>query len=155
MEISSLTSHFGYHLRQQRESNFLSIEEVANHLRLNKSMIVDLENGNFHKIRMPYLKGYLKAYAKLLSIPDLIISEYIELPVQQYEIKDHNWQIFITQKQVSASNKFIQSITYSIISVLLVLVALWWKSDNLLNFNIGNNDSSASQMTGGHSRQHE
>jgi cytoskeleton protein RodZ len=132
--------HLGHHLRRQRESNLLSIEDVADHLRLHKNMIIDLENGNFHKIPMPYLKGYLKAYAKFLSIPDILVSQYIEIVVHPNEIKNRSCQIFIRQKQVSASDKPIQWITYSIISILVILVALWWKSDNLLNLNLSNND---------------
>lgn len=139
MERLQSYHYIGDQLRQRREEQCLTLDEVANHLRLKKELIEAIEKGNCEKIQPTYLIGYLRSYAKLLAMTDAEIFQALNFSHKNESMK--GWKIFHTQKQVSASDKVIQWITLSIISVLILLVTLWWKSDNSLNINLSAQDT--------------
>jgi cytoskeleton protein RodZ len=115
---------FGNQLRKKREEKRLTLDDVAGELRLKKELINDIENDNYDKIQPAYLKGYLRSYAKMLAIP-----YHDRTPSSEFIDKDRvtpSCRFFYCQKQVSAGDTFIQWITYSIISILLLLVIQWW-----------------------------
>ena len=59
----------GNMLRSQREKLNLSIKEISSELRLEESIIRDIEKANFNKFNSYlFLKGYLKNYADFLEI---------------------------------------------------------------------------------------
>ncbi len=129
----------GNHLKKIREQKLLSLDDVASQLYLKKALIDDIENGNFEKIRPTYLKGYLRLYAKLLSVSEIDIVQTMHFAAEN-AVDNKSWKPFYSHKQVKASDKFIQWITYSIISILVVLVTLWWKSDNSLSIKLTDNN---------------
>lgn len=134
MEETPKPLSLGELLRFKREENNLSLAEVARILRIKEEIIRQIEKDEKPTIPTTYLKGYLRAYAKLLMLPEF------ENHLQNLKMSDerncmNGWKVFASHKQVSANHKFIQWITFCIISGLLLLVTLWWKCDNLLNFN--------------------
>lgn len=69
----------GETLRQARESNGWSLEDVALKLNLTTSSLGNLENGAFDKLPgHTFARGYIRAYAKLLGIDQAIL-------VQQFD----------------------------------------------------------------------
>ncbi|GGL62927.1 Cro/Cl family transcriptional regulator [Pseudomonas brenneri] len=69
----------GETLRQARESNGWSLEEVALKLNLTSSSLGNLENGAFDKLPgHTFARGYIRAYAKLLGTDQAIL-------VQQFD----------------------------------------------------------------------
>ncbi|AIG05008.1 putative DNA-binding protein [Pseudomonas fluorescens] len=69
----------GETLRQARESNGWSLEEVALKLNLTPSSLGNLENGAFDKLPgHTFARGYIRAYAKLLGTDQAIL-------VQQFD----------------------------------------------------------------------
>jgi transcriptional regulator with XRE-family HTH domain len=119
----------GARLREARKAKLLSIEDVAERLHLKKEWIRDIESDNYSNVpsSLIYLKGYLRSYARLVAISDLDMTLLDNLAMNGHSTQS-TW---INKKQVTASDKFIQWITYSIVLMLLSLVVLWWKSDNL------------------------
>jgi cytoskeletal protein RodZ len=127
----------GDQLRQQREAQSLTVNEVANVLCLNKQLITDLEEGNCNHIPATYYKGYIRAYAKLLAF-----SNWQELNVTAgYPETTVTLRKHVTKKQISAGDHLVQWITFSIITLLVLLVVLWWRSDKLLYENLSSNDA--------------
>ncbi|NMZ04389.1 helix-turn-helix domain-containing protein [Pseudomonas proteolytica] len=69
----------GETLRQARESNGWSLEEVALKLNLTTTSLGNLENGAFDKLPgHTFARGYIRAYAKLLGTDQVIL-------VQQFD----------------------------------------------------------------------
>ena len=68
----------GNHLRIRREELGLSTENIANKLNLDPKLIELLEEDNYERFQVEtYLKGYLRAYAKILDLDgDKIIALY-------------------------------------------------------------------------------
>jgi cytoskeleton protein RodZ len=65
-------------LRKKRENIGLSIDHIANQLNLDSKLIELLEKNDYEKFDIEtYLKGYLRAYAKVLDLDgDIIINLY-------------------------------------------------------------------------------
>lgn len=68
----------GRRLREQREQNQLSREEVGHHLRLDVQLIKALEEDDYARLpSAAYICGYLRSYARLLKLPeDEIVKSY-------------------------------------------------------------------------------
>ncbi len=59
----------GARLRAAREANSMSVEEVAQALHLDKSLVIALENGDREHLPEPvFVKGYIRHYAHLVGI---------------------------------------------------------------------------------------
>lgn len=57
-------------LRTEREKKNYSIEDVAEHLKINPRYIRALENGDFESLpHLAYVKGFIRSYANFLGIP--------------------------------------------------------------------------------------
>lgn len=141
MDHGFIDQFVGSQLKKLREDKQLTIEYVADYLRLNKNYIEDIENNNFTCLPHTYLKGYIRSYAKLLAIPERDIDVYLMNASKKNCIK--GWKIFSDDKQVSASNRYIQWLTFVIFSTLIILVTMWWKSDN--SYTVAVDDQSLEQ----------
>jgi cytoskeleton protein RodZ len=62
----------GARLRTAREERGLSIEEVADRLRLNEALVLAMEEDRFGLLGAPvFARGHLKNYAALVGAPEL------------------------------------------------------------------------------------
>jgi cytoskeleton protein RodZ len=118
-------------LAETRIARGMSRQDMADRLFLRIDYIDNIDEGEFEKIKKPvFLKGYLRAYARELGLSgDEIIATYeAELPVTADEtssIKD------VTERQVGTSQfagPVARTGTYSLIGIVLLLVAIWWLS---------------------------
>lgn len=120
---------FGSMLRQAREKQHISIEEVAERLYLDPGMVEAIETENHKRLPEPiFVQGYLRNYTKLLNLDSApIIRGYYEsgnYPVPA-EFSDSNLERF------SVNNKKRSSVspTVFIIPLLVLLAALWlWQN---------------------------
>jgi cytoskeleton protein RodZ len=61
----------GLQLRKARESRGLSIEEVADRLRLNEALVLAMEEDRFGLLGAPvFARGHLRNYASLVGAPE-------------------------------------------------------------------------------------
>ena len=62
----------GARLRTAREERGLSIEEIADRLRLNEALVLAMEEDRFGLLGAPvFARGHLKNYAALVGAPEL------------------------------------------------------------------------------------
>lgn len=68
----------GQQLREAREAHAYSVAEVAERLFLNSNQVNDIEEAQYQRLPAEvFVKGYLRAYAKLLDIdPEQIVNQY-------------------------------------------------------------------------------
>ena len=129
-------------LRNKREEIGLSLDEITEKLNLDSNLIELLENNDFEKFKVEtYLKGYLRAYSKLLGIDgDRIIKLYKESNTEKEpeilpDVKPKN--------QKNSSDRSVKLFSY-IIGLSIVLSMLIWYQKNITikpdanNNNIGN-----------------
>lgn len=129
-------------LRNKREEIGLSLDEITEKLNLDSNLIELLENNDFEKFKVEtYLKGYLRAYSKLLGIDgDRIIKLYKESnPEKEPEILPD----VKPKNQKNSSDRSVKLFSY-IIGLSIVLSMLIWYQKNITikpdanNNNIGN-----------------
>ena len=129
-------------LRNKREEIGLSLDEITEKLNLDSNLIELLENNDFEKFKVEtYLKGYLRAYSKLLGIDgDRIIKLYKESnPEKEPEILPD----VKPKNQKNSNDRSVKLFSY-IIGLSIVLSMLIWYQKNITikpdanNNNIGN-----------------
>ena len=101
-------------LKSQREKKEFTIEEVCIELKLDKDIILDIENGNFDNFKnYLFLKGYVRNYANFLGV-------YVSLP--EVEIKK-NKKVSSRKKPswnlIGNKKKYIYLITFLIFILML------------------------------------
>ena len=118
----------GSRLRQAREAANRSIGEVSAALHLDPQMVEALEADSFDRLPPPtFVRGYLKGYARLLGLPPGPILEVYDR--RGFEppplVPD------VTQTpQTHPSDLAVRLATYGIGVILVVLVVLWWRSQD-------------------------
>jgi len=117
-------------LRKKRENIGLSIDHIANQLNLDPKLIELLEKNDYEKFNIEtYLKGYLRAYAKILNLDgDMIINLYKESnPEKTPEILPN-----VKRKiQRNSTDKSVKLFSY-IIGITIALSILVWYQKNFL-----------------------
>ena len=118
----------GQCLRAGREEQQLSVREVAAQLHLREEMIHALEADEYGQFAsVTYATGYIRAYARLLSLNDeaLIQGFYLHNP----ELKPHlEPMIRYRARQLSNLDKPILFLNWLIGLTVLVLIVLWYRS---------------------------
>ena len=118
----------GAMLRRARESRNLSIEDLARSLRLDARIIRHLEGNRFDQLpAAAFTRGYLRSIAKKLDIAgEPLIATFDE---------DHaNDAPMLTDfesrapLQITSDSRIIRYTTLALVAVMVVLVALWWRS---------------------------
>jgi cytoskeleton protein RodZ len=124
-EIKSTRSGPGDLLQAGRTEMGLSLEDVASRMHLSVDIIEAIEENNFSDITAPiFVKGYLRAYAKIVSLDE---NELIQQYLEYYSNEDP--PIASTSKllpEISPSDRRIKWVTYLFVILLAGLLAFWW-----------------------------
>jgi len=128
-QVQEIQKSVGETLAEERKQRSLSVQEVATQLRLDPRIIEALETENYEILPSPaYIRGYLRSYAKILSMDaDRIISQYNNKAPQPPEIIPDVKH----PTQVSSRDKPVQAFTY-LVSFILVLLLLAWVQSNFV-----------------------
>ncbi len=130
--MSSNENNNNNNLKTLRIDKGLSIEEVAEELKLSSDVIKKLENGQFSELgAFPYVRGYLNNYAKLLGIDaqpyiDLVPKSEINIPLVN---TSHNMAKGIKLKRRSKS-----VVSYALGTSILIAVSIsgWFVLKNYM-----------------------
>tara|TARA_B100000959_G_scaffold284891_1_gene357807 strand:- start:384 stop:1295 length:912 start_codon:yes stop_codon:yes gene_type:complete len=129
-------------LRKKREVIGLSIDNIANQLNLDPKLIESLEKNDYVKFNIEtYIKGYLRAYAKVLDLDgDTIINLYKESnPEKTPEILPN----VKPKSQRNSGDKSVKLFSYIIALTVAVSILVWYQNNFLVqppeeNLNITN-----------------
>ena len=125
----------GAHLRRVREEANISIDKIATSLLLDPKTIEALEADSFDRLPAPtFVRGYLRGYARLLGLPaEPILEMYNRHGFQPPPLAP---DVTETQ-QAHTSDTAVRLVTYAVGVMLVVLVGLWWNSQEDGGFGIG------------------
>ena len=115
----------GERLQAERIKKGMSVEDVASRMHLSTGILEAIEENNFDEITAPiFVKGYLRAYARIVSLSeDDMIEQYLEM----YSEEDPPISSTSTMvPELSAKDARIKWTTYLVVLVLGVLLAAWW-----------------------------
>ena len=135
----------GLKLKEKREENGVSIEEVAEDLKMRPSQIVSLEEGKKEDFKdVLFLKYFIRDYAKYLGLDgEELVDEFNEflfdftskIPVEEIEKAKLN---NVNKKEIASpytneekNNKKILGIVVSIISIIVLLIVGYFVMSNI------------------------
>ncbi len=139
----------GDQLQAARIQQGLSIEDVATRMHLSLGILELIEENNFEDLTAPiFVKGYLRAYARLVSLDeDEMIQRYVEFYSNEDPPINSTTQMV---PEISAQDARIKWTTYLVIIVLIALLSAWWwnKTQNISEaVSLGANQPSDSATT--------
>ena len=124
----------GARLREAREAANISIDRIAMSLLLDPKIVEALEEDAFDRLPAPtFVRGYLRGYARVLGVPaapilDMYDSQGFKPPPLGPGISE--------TAQAHTSDIVVRIATYAVAAVLVLLVGLWWHSQEDGGFGI-------------------
>lgn len=117
--------HPGLRLKQAREAQGLTREQVAAELRLHPKLVAAIEEND--QERLPpatFVAGYLRSYARLLGLPaEAIVARYEQLKAAPPRLVSRS-----RPAQVTSQDLPVRLFTWVVLIGLLILAGLWWVS---------------------------
>jgi len=130
---ASVTKTAGELLKETREKQELSIQDIASRLNLQTNIIQALEAEDNNKLpAITYVRGYIRSYARIVNLD---ADELIKLYEDDAEAPPEILPNVKLHTQVSSSDKPVKAVTYLLIFGMVLLVLAWWQS----NFIVGKN----------------
>lgn len=115
----------GQLLQQAREEQGLTVAEVAQKLNLRLAVVQDLEANRFDRQLVTFTRGYLKAYAKLLEIPESQVMQALD-KINPSKVDNVAMQSFSKRTSKQSSERRLMEFTYFIVVLLIALMVVWW-----------------------------
>ena len=115
----------GDRLQAARISKGMTVEEVASKMHLSVGILSSLEENHFEDITAPiFVKGYLRAYSRLVSLDeDEIIQQYLTFYMNGDPPISSTSN---TSPEINSDDSKVKWITYIVIIGLIALLATWW-----------------------------
>ncbi|MEP2651189.1 MAG: RodZ domain-containing protein [Paraglaciecola sp.] len=116
----------GQLLKEARQRANLSAQDIADKVRLKKSLIADIENDNYElDISLTFLRGYIKLYAKQVQVSEVeVMAAFDNLNTQNKE--PAKVKSFSRRVANQANDEKLMLLTYLVILVVIALVVIWW-----------------------------
>ncbi len=119
----------GEQLRSERESQGLSVTEVAGGLNLRPAVIRGLEEDSYEEVPVAaYRRGYLRAYAHLLGIEDKPVLDAYRARFGGEEAERRVTPVQITRPPSRLGAWLFRLVTLLVIAGLIGLTLMWWQS---------------------------
>ena len=124
----------GAYLRDAREEANMTVERVATALLLNTATVEAIEADAYDRLPSPtFVRGYLRGYARVLGLPSGPVLEMYDR--QGFEPPPLTPEV-TESKQAHTSDTAVRLVTYAVVTVLVLLVGLWWHSQEDGGFGI-------------------
>lgn len=118
----------GARLKSAREAMHLSEKEAAARLYLNVKIINIIESESFNEgPPATFMRGYLHSYARLLNFPDSEIYAALKELEANLPVNRDTTHV-LRARPIDHTDRYLRWITLSIVSVLVLLVLIWWSS---------------------------
>lgn len=103
----------------------ITVEEIARQMNLNASILKSIEEDEYKEMQSPiFIRGYLRTYARLVSLDE---NEIIGMFGAFYQIDEPSLAaIGNTAPEISSSDFRVKWMTYIVIAGTIALIAVWW-----------------------------
>ncbi|WP_283130174.1 cytoskeleton protein RodZ [Enterovibrio norvegicus] len=119
-------THPGTALKQAREAQGLTEQDVADRLRLRVSVIRELEADCCDQKQIAtFTRGYIRSYAKLVGLDsDKLLCDF--QPAKEHEDSAQQMQSFSRKTRLEKHDSRVMGLTWVILAVVIGLTAFWW-----------------------------
>ncbi len=123
---SGLQTSPGHRLREARLVAHIGLDELAARLHLDSKLVEALENDQYADLPEPtFVRGYLRAYARLLGLPPAPI-------IEAYDRHGFSAPQLIpdiaSRPQAQSSDTSVRLVTFVVMAVLIALMTVWWQT---------------------------
>lgn len=124
-ELEKSEQYPGASLKDAREKRDYSQEYVAGRLHLRARVVALLEADDYDQLPEPvFVKGYIRAYAKLLDLDDVPLIEQYKQYAKNIQKPDRAlWQ---SQREVNTGAHLLRWFTLVSLMLIMIVVGLWW-----------------------------
>lgn len=117
----------GQLLKEKRESLGLSIEQVADRLRLRATIVESLEADNYDIDKVAtFTRGYVRSYARLVGVDEKLILCSFDQHAGLHKPETVAMKSFSRKKSKEQHNSRINLLTFCIIVVVIGISSVWW-----------------------------
>ncbi len=121
-------------LRQSREQKGLTTAEVAMRLRLKTSQIEKIEAEEWDPaVSVTFMRGYLRAYARLLKLSEKEILQNFELQTAYLRNQAKPMHSFSKKNRLDAVDNRFMLATYLLVVLLIGLFLMWFWQTHVLD----------------------
>ncbi len=121
-------------LRQSREAKGLTTAQVAKQLNLKVSVIEQIEAEQWDPaVSMTFMRGYLRAYARLMKLSEREILQAFELQAAYLRSQPRPMHSFSKKTSLDAAENRFMLATYLLIVLLIGLFLIWFWQTHLLD----------------------
>ncbi len=115
----------GDRLQAARISIGLTLDDVANKMRLSAAILSSLEENDFEDITAPiFVKGYLRSYARIVNLDEEeIIKQYSKFYTQNDPPISSTSN---TSPEINSGDARVKGTTWLVIIILIGLLSFWW-----------------------------
>lgn len=138
----TVTQGPGEILKQARERANLSSQDIADRMKLKKTLVEDIEQDIYDiNISLTFIRGYLKLYAKHVHVEEAVVLNAFEnLSTQKKE--PAKLQSFSRRVATQANDDKLMLVTYLIVAAVIALVVIWWFQQSSTDTGAASNVSS-------------
>ncbi|WP_445766024.1 RodZ domain-containing protein [Rheinheimera sp.] len=122
----------GQRLRQAREQRGLSVQQVALQLNLKAELVTKLEQDQLEGTLETFARGYVRAYARLLKLPEAELMAAVGQQSGSDSSKANPMRTFSNRTAKQATENRFMWLTYAIVALLLLLLFVWWWQSELI-----------------------
>lgn len=121
-------------LRQSREAKGLTTAQVAKQLNLKVTVIEQIEAEQWDPaVSMTFMRGYLRAYARLMKLSEREILQAFELQAAYLRSQPRPMHSFSKKTSLDAAENRFMLATYLLIVLLIGLFLIWFWQTHLLD----------------------
>jgi cytoskeleton protein RodZ len=124
---SAPASGAGATLRAAREAAGIEVVDLARRIRLEPKLILALESEAWDQLAGPaFIKGYIRSVARELGLdPTTALAQYnAQARVTEPTLADFESRAPV---ELTSANLWVKAVSYTLVVVLLALVAVWWQ----------------------------
>ncbi len=147
--MNEANNKIGYTLSNARGAAGLSVEAVAERLRIDKAFIVALEKSDFAALPAPtFVRGYIRGYAQLLGCDaEALIEQYNGIAEEDPELV----KTISVEREKSSGDPIVLWVSATVCLVLVILAGLWvsdrFNTSQLLSHQAAGSIAEATQNT--------
>lgn len=125
-ELSSVLTQIGLKLKNHRMAKKLSIEEVADYVKIRTQQVEYLENGQLDLLpQFVFTRNFIRKYAEFLGIEKEILPLLNTVGEPTKTIVQNNFQISVLDTFINIIHRYRWSIYLIILAVILGVIFLW------------------------------
>ncbi|KAB2825238.1 cytoskeleton protein RodZ [Aliivibrio finisterrensis] len=116
----------GLLLKEAREEQGLSLEDISSRLRLRVEVLQQIEADKFDMGKLAtFTRGYYRSYAKIVNVPEIKVLNALD-QLGKALIEEHDMQSFSRKTKREKHDNRIMKLTWVIFALILSMSVLWW-----------------------------